>query len=105
MKGRSVEKVVLTLYNAYSYTGMAVNDGDQTEQAQGLPGSPGAVRGWSLAVRGWSLVVRGGPGRSGGGPGWSGAGVADRARALTMVIKHGFSWSLWHSPQAYGSSG
>ena len=45
MKGRSVEKVVLTLYNAYSYTGMAVNDGDQTQQAQGSPGQSGAVRG------------------------------------------------------------
>jgi len=41
MKGRSVEKVVLTLYNAYSYTGMAVNDGDQTQQAQGFRGGPG----------------------------------------------------------------
>ena len=58
MKGRSVEKVVLTLYNAYSYTGMAVNDGDQTQQAQGF--------------RGQSGVVRGGPGWSGGSPGWSG---------------------------------
>ena len=45
MKGRSVEKVVLTLYNAYSYTGMAVNDGDQTQQAQGFRGQSGVVRG------------------------------------------------------------
>ena len=57
MKGRSVEKVVLTLYNAYSYTGMAVNDGDQTQQAQGVRGGPG----WSGMVRGQSGVVRGGP--------------------------------------------
>jgi len=64
MKGRSVEKVVLTLYNAYSYTGMAVNDGDQTQQAQGFRGGPGAVRGgpgWSGMVWGQSGVVRGGP--------------------------------------------
>jgi hypothetical protein len=60
MKGRSVEKVVLTLYNAYSYTGMAVNDGDQTQQAQGFRGGPGQ----SGVVRGQSGVVRGGPGWS-----------------------------------------
>jgi hypothetical protein len=53
MKGRSVEKVVLTLYNAYSYTGMAVNDGDQTQQAQGFPGQSGVVRWWSGGSPGW----------------------------------------------------
>ncbi len=61
MKGRSVEKVVLTLYNAHSYTGMAVNDGDQTQQVQGFRGSPGVFQG----LPGSSGVVRG---QSGVGP-------------------------------------
>ncbi len=47
MKGRSVEKVVLTLYNAYSYTGMAVNDGDQTQQVRGSPEWSGGSPEWS----------------------------------------------------------
>jgi hypothetical protein len=78
MKGRSVEKVVLTLYNAYSYTGMAVNDGDQTQQAQGFRGSPGWSGGSPGAVRGgpgWSGMVRG---QSGGSPGWSSSSGSGR---------------------------
>ncbi len=56
MKGRSVEKVVLTLYNTYSYTGMTFDDGDQTQQAQGLPGAgtQDLSPGWSGGSPGWS---------------------------------------------------